>query len=81
MKPTVIHEQFPYRFTENGTLENGKPDYRVQKYREDTRRYTDMYLLDNSMQLATCLDDVEYVKWLDPDGVACYVKDRVKSPY
>ena len=78
---STIAERFPYRFVEVGTLENGKPDYRIQKYREDTRRYTDMYLLDNSMQLATCLDDHDYVKWLDPDGVPCYIKNRVKSPY
>ena len=77
MKPTVIHECFPYRFIQLGELENGKPDYRIQKYREDLKRYTEMYQLDNSMQLSTCLDDPEYVKWLDPDGVPCYVKDRV----
>ena len=77
----VLHEVYPYRFTENGILENGKPDYRIQKYNWQTKRYSDMYLLDNSMQLSTCLDDHEYVKWLDPEGVPCYVKSRVKSPY
>ena len=77
----VIHERFPYRFTENGELDNGCPDYRIQKFNMDTKRYSDMYLLDNSMQLATCLDDHEYVKWLDPEGVACYIKNRVKSPH
>lgn len=81
MKPTVIHERFPYRFTENGVLENGCPDYRIQKYNMDTKRYADMYLLDNSAQLSTCLDDSEYVKWLDPAGVPCYTKNRVTSPY
>ena len=80
-QPKVIVERYPYRFTENGTLENGKPDYRIQKYNWMTKRYSDMYLLDNSLQLSTCLDDHEYVKWLDPEGIPCYKKDRVVSPY
>ena len=28
---TVLLERFPYRYVENGTLENGKPDFRIQK--------------------------------------------------
>ena len=79
--PKVIAERYPYRFTEHGILAtNGMPDYRIQKYNWITKRYSDMYLLDNSLQLATCLDDHEYVKWLD-GTVPCYVKNRVKSPY
>ena len=77
----VIHDRFPYRFVENGVLENGNPDYRIQKFSMITKRYSDMYLLDNSMQLSTCLDDFEYVKWLDPEGVPCYTRNRVTSPY
>ena len=77
----VIHDRFPYRFTENGVLENGKPDYRIQKFNMDTKRYADMYLLDNSMQLGIALEDIEYCKWLDPEGVPCYTKNRVTSPY
>jgi hypothetical protein len=23
------------------------------------------------------MDDFEYTKWLDPDGVPCYIKDNV----
>ena len=80
-QPKVISERYPYRFTEHGVLDNGKPDYRIQKYNWMTKRYSDMYLLDNSMQLATCLDDHEYVKWLDPAGVPCYTKNRVSNPY
>jgi len=38
-----------------------------------------MYFLDNQMQLDTCLEDVEYTKWLDPDGVPCYVRDTVTN--
>ena len=40
-----------------------------------------MYLLDNQMQLLTAMDDFEYTKWLDPDGVPCYIKDDVSAPY
>ena len=70
MKPEVIMEQYPYRFVQCGTLEiNGSSDYRIQKFNDWTKRYTDMYLLDNSIQLDYCLEDPEYTKWLDPDRV------------
>ena len=72
---TVLLERFPYRFVEKGTLENGNPDYRIQKVDSYSGKYGDMYLLDNSMQLMTAMEDHEYVKWLDPDGVPSYVKD------
>ena len=68
----VILERFPYRYVESGTLDNGFPDYRIQKFNEYTKRYKDMYLLDNSMQLDYALEDMEYTKWLDPDGVPAY---------
>ena len=38
----VILERFPYRYVECGTLENGFPDYRIQKFNELTQRYKDM---------------------------------------
>ena len=38
-------------------------------------RYKDMYLCDNGMQLMQAIEDFEYTKWLDPDGVPCYVKE------
>ena len=60
---------------QNEPLENGKLDFRIQKQDYYTKRYRDMYLLDNQMQLDTCLEDPEYTKWLDPEGVPCYVKD------
>ena len=42
---TVILEKFPYRYIEmDRLLENGHPDYRIQKFNEYTRRYNDMYL-------------------------------------
>jgi hypothetical protein len=74
----ILLERFPYRYVECGTLEiNGKPDYRVQKANSWSKRYTDMYLFDNQMQLLTAMDDFEYTKWLDPEGVPCYVRDSV----
>ena len=84
MKPTVILERSPYRYVQCGTLEiNGMPDYRIQKFNDWTKRYTDMYFLDNQMQLDTCLEDFEYVRWLDPDPeVSAYRKfNSVRNPY
>ncbi len=78
-------DQGPYRFVHTDKrLENGKLDYRIQKYNTWTQRYNDMYLLDSSLQLDCCLEDKEYTKWLDPDpDVAAYKKrgDVVRSPY
>ena len=68
----VIMERFPYRYVECGTLDNGFPDFRIQKQDYYTKRYRDMYLCDNSMQLTTAIEDFEYTKWLDPEGVTCY---------
>tara|TARA_B100001989_G_scaffold182525_1_gene132684 strand:+ start:223 stop:456 length:234 start_codon:yes stop_codon:yes gene_type:complete len=77
MKPIVINERFPYRYIEAGTLDNGCPDYRIQKFNEYTQRYKDMYLCDNGMQLETAIEDFEYTKWLDPsDDVVAYIKDN-----
>ena len=57
-------------------LENGHPDYRIQKFHDWTQRYRDMYLLDNSVQLDYVIEDFEYTKWLDPDPeVAAYAKN------
>ena len=75
----ILLERFPYRYVESGTLDNGKPDYRIQKMDSYTRRYRDMYLCDNSMQLTIAMEDFEYTKWLDSDGVPCYVKDEARS--
>ena len=71
----VILERHPYRYVENGVLDNGFPDYRIQKFNEYTQRYNDMYLLDNGTQLDYAMEDFEYTKWLDPAGVPCYIKD------
>ena len=77
----VLLERFPYRYVESGTLDNGFPDYRIQKANEYTKRYSDMYLLDNQMQLLTAMEDFEYTKWLDPEGVPAYAKDTVSSTH
>ena len=31
-----------------------------------------MYEVGCELQMATLLDDPNYVRWLDPDGVPCY---------
>ena len=70
----VLMERYPYRYVELGLLENGKPDFRIQKMGSYSPRYKDMYLCDNGMQLLQAIEDFEYTKWLDPDGVPCYTK-------
>ena len=70
----VIMERFPYRYVESGTLKNGRPDFRIQKMDNWTKRYKDMYLCDNGMQLTTAIEDFEYTKWLDPAGIPAYRK-------
>mgnify|MGYP003303622965 FL=1 len=72
----VIMERFPYRYVESGTLENGRPDFRIQKMDNWTKRYKDMYLCDNGMQLTQAIEDFEYTKWLDPAGVPAYRKNN-----
>jgi hypothetical protein len=67
MKPNVLMERHPYRYVSVGTLENGFPDYRIQKFNEWSKRYSDMYFCDNQMQILTAIEDFEYTKWLDPD--------------
>ena len=69
-----------YRFVEVGIIElNGMPDYRLQKQDTYSKRWKDIYLFDNQMQCLLAMEDIEYAKWLDPDGVPCYIKDRVQA--
>jgi len=75
----VLLERFPYRYIEEGILENGSPDFRIQKMNSFSGKYRDMYLCDNGMQMSTAMEDFEYTKWLDPDNVPCYVRDRVNK--
>ena len=75
MKPKVLLEREGYRFVEAGILEiNGKPDYRMQKQNEYTKRWNDIYLFDNQMQCLTAMEDFEYVLWLDDQP--CYREMR-----
>ena len=75
MKLETILERHPYRYVSVGKLDNGFPDYRIQKFNDYSRRYNDMYLLDNSVQLDYAIEDFEYTKWLDPDPeVGAYIK-------
>ena len=79
-KPTILLERFPYRYIQCGTLEiNGMPDCRIQKYNEWTKRYSDMYYCDNQQQFFLTIEDPEYTKWLDPEGIPCYRKDMVSA--
>lgn len=76
MSKKVLLEREGYRFVDAGTLEiNGLPDYRMQKQNYYTKRWNDIYLFDNGMQCSTAMEDIDYAKWLDPEGVACYIKD------
>ena len=75
----ILLERFPYRYVECGTLENGFPDFRIQKADEYTKRYSDMYLCDNQMQILTAMEDFEYTKWLDPARVPCYIRNSVSG--
>ena len=78
----VLLERFPYCYVECGVLDiNGMPDYRIQKADPWTKRYKDMYLCDNGYQLTLAIEDEDYTRWLDPEGVPCYVKDRVVNVY
>ena len=84
MKLEVILDRYPYRFVQFGKLESGYPDLRIQKMNYNTWRWNDMYYLDSQTQLDCCIEDPEYVKWLDPDPeVAAYPRksDTVRSPY
>jgi hypothetical protein len=79
-KTTVIFERYPYRFVQRGYIQlNGKPDFRLQKANEYTKKYSDIYLFDNGDQMLLAIEDQEYPKWLDPEGVPCYVKDTVTT--
>ena len=76
MNKTIL-EREGYRFVENGIIElNGMPDYRMQKKDYYTKRWNDIYLFDNGLQLTTAMEDDQYARWLDSDRVPCYVKDN-----
>lgn len=63
----VINERYPYRYVIAGELDNGRPDFRLQKLHEWSNRYRDIYLFDNGMQCDIAMEDEQYTRWLDPD--------------
>ena len=70
---TILGEHYPYRFVEE------KDRGYIEKYNYMTKRYHIMYECDSALQLVTALEDIEYCKWLDPEGVPCYRKNRGDS--
>ena len=78
--PEVLLERFPYRYVITGIIElNGQPDCRIQEYNISTKRWRDMYLCDNEMQLMTAMEDKQYTLWLA--GETCYRKDVSTNHY
>ena len=69
----------PYRYVDCGYCENGSPDFRLQKKDEYTKKYKDIYLFDNQMQMLTAIEDYDYTLLLD--GQPCYIRDTITSPY
>ena len=75
----VLVQNDPYRYVKMpDPLENGQPDYRIQKW-NNYNGYKDMYLCDNQMQILTAMEDYDYTCWLDPDNVPAYRKDVAKA--
>lgn len=73
MTTNVLLERWPYRFVEDTDEERGY----IEKLNTSTRRWVHMYECASRLQLMTAMEDIEYVKWLDPEGGPCYVKDKV----
>jgi hypothetical protein len=46
----------------------------MQKKDHYTKRWNDIYLFDNSIQCSIAMEDIEYCRWLDPEGVPAYRK-------
>ena len=58
MIDVLLHNE-PYRYIKmEELLENGEPDYRIQKFSNYSGRYKDMYLCDNFMQMKTAIEDL-----------------------
>ena len=70
----VLAQVEDYRFIEAGIIElNGRPDYRLQMQDFYSKRFRDVYLFDNQMQMEVAMGDLDYCKWLT--GRPCYIKD------
>ena len=75
----ILRETYPYRFCENDFSTKGW----IEKFNYMTKRWSTMYVCDSPLQLLTALEDINYTKWLDPEGVPCYREGRgdvVKKP-
>ena len=71
----ILLERYPYRYQE-------EPDRGwIEKFNEVTKKWSIMYECDSRLQLCTAMEDLEYTKWLDPEGAPCYTRSRVKAPY
>lgn len=73
----VLLERFPYRFCE-------EPDRGyIQKFNMLTKRWFNMYECDCELQLTTAMEDLGYVRWLDPDpeGKPYNVNNVINNPY
>lgn len=79
MKTITIAMWGPYRYVEVGTLENGKGDFRLQEKDFYTKRWNDIYLFDNQVQMLYAIEDKDYTLWLA--GKPCYQRDVISSPY
>ncbi len=70
----VLAQVEDYRFVEAGIIElNGRPDYRLQMQDFYSKRFRDVYLFDNEMQMEVAMGDIDYCRWLT--NRPCYIKD------
>ena len=79
MKTVTIALKGSYRYVDCGYCENGAPDFRLQEKDEYTRKWRDIYLFDNQMQMLIAIEDFDYTLLLA--GKPCYQKDVVKNHY
>jgi hypothetical protein len=71
----VLAQVEDYRFIEAGIIElNGRPDYRLQMQDFYSKRFRDVYLFDNQMQMEVAMGDLDYCKWLT--NRPCYISDE-----
>tara|TARA_B100001996_G_scaffold199430_1_gene152661 strand:- start:4839 stop:5075 length:237 start_codon:yes stop_codon:yes gene_type:complete len=75
----LIVESNGFRYVQDGVLDNGKGDFRLQVRSEYTGRWSDAYYFDNQVQMDTAIEDPEYAKWLT--NQPCYIKDHASSQY
>lgn len=79
MKTIVISMRGPYRYVDCGYTEFGTPDFRLQERDFYSKKYRDIYLFDNQMQMLLAIEDFDYTLWLS--GKPCYKRDVITSHY